>query len=121
MPRPAVGYDNPQPMSDEAPATTPSATHSRLVGDSNEYAPTPGFADELFASPGVPRDHAADLVSTLDGMGRLTLVDLGRRRDEIFRQQGITFAIVDPDGASTQDRPFPLDLVPRIIPSAEWD
>ena len=81
----------------------------------------PGFVDELFAAPGTPREHAADLVSTLDGMGRLTLVDLGRRRDEIFRQQGITFAITDPDGASTQDRPFPLDLVPRIIPAAEWD
>ena len=61
------------------------------------------------------------LVSTLDAMGRTTMVDLGRRRDEIFRQQGITFAIADPDGASNQERPFPLDLVPRIIPAAEWE
>ena len=92
-----------------------------LVGESSEYEPDAGFVDELFAARGTPRDHAAGLVSALDGMGRVTLVDLGRRRDEIFRQQGITFAIADPDGASNQERPFPLDLVPRIIPAAEWN
>src|SRR3954471_19584095 len=91
-----------------------------LVGESSEYEPDAGFVDELFATRGTPRDHAAGLVSALDVMGRSTLVDLGRRRDEIFRQQGITFAIADPDGASNQERPFPLDLVPRIIPAAEW-
>ena len=53
-------------------------------------------------------------------MGRMVLMDLGRRRDEAFRQQGITFAISDPSGAA-QDRPFPLDLVPRIIPAHEWE
>ena len=92
-----------------------------MVGESSEYEPASGFVDELFAQRGTPREHAAGLVSTLDGMGRVTLVDLGRRRDEIFRQQGITFAIADPDGASNQERPFPLDLVPRIIPAAEWE
>ncbi len=76
-----------------------------LVGESSEYEPEAGFVDELFAARGTPREHAADLVSTLDGMGRLTLVDLGRRRDEIFRQQGITFAIADPDGASNAGAP----------------
>ena len=92
----------------------------RLVGESSTYEPAEGFVDELFAGPGAPREHADDLVSTLDGIGRLSMVDLGRRRDEIFRQQGITFAITGPDG-SVRDRPFPLDLVPRIIPAAEWD
>jgi uncharacterized circularly permuted ATP-grasp superfamily protein len=91
-----------------------------LVGDSREYAPADGFVDELFAGIGAPREHAAELVGTLDGMGRVVLTDLGRRRDEIFRQQGITFAISGPSGAAS-DRPFPLDLVPRIIPAAEWE
>ena len=35
------------------------------------------------------------------------MVDLGRRRDEIFRQQGITFAIADPDGAEQPGAPVP--------------
>ena len=95
----------------------PQTAPTRLVGESSNYRPYEGFVDELFSAPGVPREQAADLVSTLDSMGRLTLVDLGRRRDEIFRQQGITFAITGPDGAGVQDRPFPLDLVPRIIPA----
>jgi uncharacterized circularly permuted ATP-grasp superfamily protein len=72
---------------------------TQLVGDSREYAPAQGFIDELFADTGVPRKHAAELITTLDGMGRVVLTDLGRRRDEIFRQQGITFAISDPSGA----------------------
>ena len=103
-------------MPEDAQSTSPA----RLVGESSSYKPYEGFVDELFSAPGVPRSQADDLVSTLDSMGRLTLVDLGRRRDEIFRQQGITFAITDPDGAGVQDRPFPLDLVPRIIPASEW-
>jgi uncharacterized circularly permuted ATP-grasp superfamily protein len=104
-------------MPDEAPSTA----SARLVGESSSYTPYDGFVDELFCARGVPREQAAALVSTLDAMGRLTLVDLGRRRDEIFRQQGITFAITGPDGAGVQDRPFPLDLVPRIIPASEWE
>ena len=92
-----------------------------LVGESSSTSPTRGSSTSCSPRPACPASHAADLVSTLDSMGRVTLVDLGRRRDEIFRQQGITFAITDPDGAGNQERPFPLDLVPRIIPAAEWE
>ena len=98
----------------------PAVPASTLVGESSVYMLRDGFVDEVFASRGAPREHAAELVSSLDRMGRLVLMDLGRRRDETFRQQGITFAISDPSGAA-QDRPFPLDLVPRIIPAHEWD
>jgi uncharacterized circularly permuted ATP-grasp superfamily protein len=108
--------ENVAEMPDEAQSPYPA----RLVGEASEYEPTSGFVDELFSSPGTPRPHAANLISALDEIGRVTMVDLGRRRDEIFRQQGITFAITDPDGSNVQDRPFPLDLVPRIIPAAEW-
>ena len=41
----------------------------------------------------------------------------GRRRDAIFLQQGITFETVGEDGPS-RERPFPLDLVPRILSGA---
>jgi uncharacterized circularly permuted ATP-grasp superfamily protein len=98
---------------DDRRASTPA-----LVGVSGEYDPQAGYVDELFAAPGVPHEHAGALVSTLDRMGRLTLTELGRRRDELFRQQGITFAISDRGEA---ERPFPLDLVPRLIPAADWE
>ena len=36
-------------------------------------------------------------------------------------QQGITFDAAGPDAEGPiRDRPFPLDLVPRLIPAAEW-
>lgn len=92
---------------------------ARAVGATTDYEPLDGFYDEVFVERGRPRPHTRNLVESLDRMGRLVLIDLGRRRDETFRQQGITFAISDPDGTA-HDRPFPLDLVPRIIPGEEW-
>ena len=35
-------------------------------------------------------------------------------RDRAFRDAGITFQL------SGEERPFPLDLVPRILPADEW-
>src|SRR5215208_6370569 len=35
-------------------------------------------------------------------------------------RQGITFEVGGADGDERSDRPFPLDLVPRILPVAEW-
>ena len=35
-------------------------------------------------------------------------------RDRVFRDRGITFAYLG------EERPFPLDLVPRVVSAAEW-
>lgn len=75
--------------------------------------------DELFAADDRPRDHAARMLAGLESLGRDELMAAGDRRDAIFMQQGITFALVGDSGAAL-DRPFPLDLVPRIIPADEW-
>ena len=47
------------------------------------------------------------------------LAALGHRRDRSFLQAGITFDTVGADGQAV-DRPFPLDLVPRVIEADEW-
>src|SRR3954454_618847 len=52
-------------------------------------------------------------------MGGEQLAAVGRRRDAIFVEQGITFDATGEDGP-VRDRPFPLDLVPRILPAEEW-
>ena len=83
------------------------------------YAPATGFYDELFEAGDRPRPPAASLVAALERLGRDRLRSAGERRDAIFIQQGITFDASGPDGP-TRDRPFPLDLVPRILPAAEW-
>ncbi len=79
----------------------------------------PTLFDEIFASGGVPRQHAHRLVDGIEALGRERLIAAGDRRDVIFMQQGITFALVG-EGGAARDRPFPLDLVPRVIPSDEW-
>jgi uncharacterized circularly permuted ATP-grasp superfamily protein len=78
--------------------------------------------DEVFGPGGLARPHAAQLAHALADLGPEQLADAGKRRDAIFMQQGITFDAAGPDAdGPVHDRPFPLDLVPRIIPADEWD
>jgi uncharacterized circularly permuted ATP-grasp superfamily protein len=75
--------------------------------------------DEVFDANGLPRPHAEALVAELERLGADSLVAAGTLRDAIFMRQGITFDLTSPEGA-VADRPFPLDLIPRIIPAGEW-
>ena len=77
------------------------------------YAPVAAF-DELFAAPEQPRRHALALHDALQTLSPADFADRCAARDRAFRDQGITFQL------SGEERPFPLDLVPRIIPSDEW-
>lgn len=68
------------------------------------------------------RDHYRTFAQWL---GRQSQELMRARRDEaemIFRRVGITFAVYgakDEDGSGTE-RLIPFDLIPRIIPAAEW-
>ena len=80
------------------------------------------YYDEVFTASGLARPHAAQLAHALADLGPERLADAGARRDAIFMQQGITFDAAGPDAdGPVHDRPFPLDLVPRIIPADEWE
>jgi uncharacterized circularly permuted ATP-grasp superfamily protein len=71
--------------------------------------------DEMFQADGVPHPHMRLLY---DALQTLTADDLVRRaaaRDSSFRNQGVTFSH---DG---EEWVFPLDLIPRLIPAAEWE
>ncbi|WP_081690582.1 circularly permuted type 2 ATP-grasp protein [Conexibacter woesei] len=88
--------------------------------DAAGYRPPRGHYDEVFGPGGIPRGHAVGLASEIARLGPELLAAAGHRRDAIFVQQGITFDATGEDGP-VKDRPFPLDLVPRILPAAEWD
>jgi uncharacterized circularly permuted ATP-grasp superfamily protein len=90
-----------------------------LIREPTVYRPPAGHFDEVFAAGGVPRAHAVPLVAELARLGPSQLAAAGRRRDAIFLQQGITFDATGEEGP-VRDRPFPLDLVPRILPASEW-
>jgi uncharacterized circularly permuted ATP-grasp superfamily protein len=86
----------------------------------NGYRPQPPFLDELFEPDGTPRPTACALVDELRRLGPQGLIEAGRRRDAIFMQQGITFETSGGVGGASMDRPFPLDLVPRVLSGEEW-
>jgi uncharacterized circularly permuted ATP-grasp superfamily protein len=78
-----------------------------------EYRLGPGW-DEMFAELGMPRESYEALHATLQP---LSSAELGVRAEVLaraFLDQGITFAL------KGVERPFPLDIVPRIIAAAEW-
>jgi uncharacterized circularly permuted ATP-grasp superfamily protein len=95
-------------------STGEPATAARLG-----YEPEADTFDEVFGSDGSARDAASGLVSELERLGSEQLIAAGQRRDAIFLQQGITFDATGEEGP-VKDRPFPLDLVPRILPGEEW-
>jgi uncharacterized circularly permuted ATP-grasp superfamily protein len=85
----------------------------------DEYRVPTGCCDELVDAEGAPLPHASSLLATLRRLGPEALREAGERRDTIFMQQGITFEIAGSDG-EPRDRAWPLDLVPRVLPAAEW-
>src|SRR5215470_1369528 len=71
--------------------------------------------DEMFSAPGQCRPAYQSLFATLQP---LSGTDLRFRADQlarVFTDRGVTFAYAG------EERPFPLDLIPRIIDAAEWD
>ncbi|HEY8743068.1 MAG TPA: circularly permuted type 2 ATP-grasp protein, partial [Chloroflexota bacterium] len=83
-----------------------------------DYALEAGCFDELFAAPGEPRLQYRALYERL---GHFSLEEFRRRRamaDLSFTNQGITFTVYS--GDSDTERIMPFDMVPRIIPAAEW-
>jgi uncharacterized circularly permuted ATP-grasp superfamily protein len=83
------------------------------------YEVPDGCRAELVDADGTPLAHAATLLATLARLGPERLRAAGRRRDSIFMQQGITFEVPTGDG-ERRDRAWPLDLVPRVLTTAEW-
>ncbi len=88
--------------------------HEGIFGGYNKLGTYSQAFDEMFDAHGSVRGpykgiHAelapsdvSDLQARADALGRA------------FTDQGITFSL------SGQERPFPLDLVPRVISAAEW-
>jgi uncharacterized circularly permuted ATP-grasp superfamily protein len=85
----------------------------------DSYRIPAGCCDELVDETGRALPHAEPLIAALERLGTDRLEAAGRRRDTIFMHQGITFEVPGDDGAR-RDRPFPLDLVPRMLTAEEW-
>lgn len=77
-----------------------------------------GFYDELFGESGKPRPSARTLVKNIESMPEGELLARQKAAERALLQMGITFNVYG-EGAGTE-KIFPFDLVPRIVPSAEW-
>jgi uncharacterized circularly permuted ATP-grasp superfamily protein len=76
--------------------------------------PHAGAYDEMFAGDSAVRQAYRRLH---DQLGKSAPAELGARAEALDRalvDQGVTFSL------SGQERPFPLDLVPRVIAASEW-
>ncbi|MGA1074016.1 MAG: circularly permuted type 2 ATP-grasp protein [Ilumatobacteraceae bacterium] len=75
--------------------------------------------DELLDDDGRPRPHARDLWSLVERLGEDELRNRQRIADADILTMGITFTVYS-DGQNI-DRAWPFDIIPRVIPGAEWD
>lgn len=77
------------------------------------------FFDEMFSADGVVRPHYEVLGDRIARLSLKALVDKQQRLDQSFLEQGVTFTVYNNDAGT--ERIFPFDLMPRVIPMAEWE
>jgi uncharacterized circularly permuted ATP-grasp superfamily protein len=82
-----------------------------------EYKAT-GFYDELIAADGKPRPEAEMLCRYLASLDARELQEHKTAAEVAIQLMGITFTVYTE--GSMIDRAWPFDIVPRIIPLAEW-
>jgi len=91
----------------------------QLHGILNSYKLEGFHFDEVFTESNVPKEHYQSIVERFN---QLSLDDYERINNEVktaFFNQGITFAVYS-DDKKPDERIFPFDLFPRIIPYKEW-
>src|SRR5208282_6547967 len=94
---------------------TKSPPRTRMLkGYDPEY-----FFDEMVASGDAPRAHYHRFRELFQG---LTLEEFEHKCQSVdlaFLRQGVTFNVYG--DAAGAEKIFPFDLLPRIIPAAEWE
>ncbi|GAA4020743.1 circularly permuted type 2 ATP-grasp protein [Allokutzneria multivorans] len=93
---------------------SPVTTSALFDGYLNPTRPYAGAYDEMFATDFGIRPAYKSLYESI---APTEIADLGARAEALgraFVDQGITFSL------SGQERPFPLDLIPRVITASEW-
>jgi len=83
------------------------------------YEQTGTAFDEVFDLLQNPREHYKDLYKLFNNFSLSDFERINKEVKEAFFNQGITFAVYSDNKAD--ERIFPFDLFPRIIPSEEWE
>ncbi|MGD1237944.1 circularly permuted type 2 ATP-grasp protein [Mycobacterium seoulense] len=92
-----------------------AARAEHIFGGYNASSDTYSMAfDEMFDAQGTVRGPYKGIYAELAPSDASELKARAEALGRAFIDQGITFSL------SGQERPFPLDLVPRVISAAEW-
>lgn len=97
--------------------TRPTSPGNRYDGVFDGYDDVDSYAaayDEMFDAQGAVRGLYKGVFAELAPSDTSELAARSEALGRAFTDQGITFSL------SGQERPFPLDLVPRVISAAEW-
>src|SRR5689334_7977996 len=110
--------EGPAPV-DEPRSSTPQdgggAPHPALFDDYlAPDRPNPGADDEMFLPDGAVRPPYRALHEAIAPTAAADLKVRSEALDRAYVDQGITFSL------SGQERPCPLDIVPRVISASEW-
>ena len=75
--------------------------------------------DELITPDGGLRPHYDTFVRSLETLGRHELASRWENAKRAIRDNGVTYNVYgDPEGV---DRPWTLDMIPLLVPPAEWN
>lgn len=88
--------------------------HDHIFGGYNDLGSYAKAFDEMFDNQGNVRGPYKGIFAELAPSDADELEARAEALGRAFIDQGITFSL------SGQERPFPLDLVPRVISAAEW-
>src|SRR6202140_4095194 len=83
----------------------------------SSYHPGPGY-DELDEPGGAPRSTARGLWRHLSKLGLDALLERQRAADREIRSIGVTSQTYE--GDAVLDRPWPFDVIPRVLCASEW-
>jgi uncharacterized circularly permuted ATP-grasp superfamily protein len=92
----------------------PLGRYERIFDGYNTPGPYAAAFDEMFDGQGNVRGPYKGIYAELAPSDASELEARAEALGRAFIDQGITFSL------SGQERPFPLDLVPRVISAAEW-
>jgi uncharacterized circularly permuted ATP-grasp superfamily protein len=98
-----------------ARTTTDLADSALFEGYLEPDRPHPDAYDEMFDAEGTVRSPYRALHDAIAPTAAADLTVRSEALDRAYLDQGITFSL------SGKERPFPLDIVPRVISSTEWN
>lgn len=78
----------------------------------------PGGWDECVSTGGTVRAHWSGVIGALEALGAAELAQRQREARRLLREHGVTYNVYD--DAQSGERTWPLDPVPLLLTSVEW-